>query len=183
MEHNLRDIILKCQKNERKAQADLYREFSGVLYSICLRYADNYDDAQDTFQEGFIKLFEKIHQYQFSGAFEGWAKRLMVNFCLERLRDKTKFLHEELNEETFLDVEDEVDFTDLHQLTYNQIILEVQQLPPRYREVFNLYVFEEIPHQEISKMLNISVGASKSNLSRAREQLKKALEQFKAKAE
>ena len=83
---SLEILIKQCQEQNRKAQEEIYVEFSPVLFSICLRYAENYEDAQDIFQEGFIHIFNKINQFKFEGSFEGWMKRIMVNLNLEKLK-------------------------------------------------------------------------------------------------
>lgn len=173
---SLEYLIKQCQEQNRKAQEEIYLEFSPVLFSICLRYAENYEDAQDIFQEGFIHIFNKITQFKFEGSFEGWMKRIMVNLNLEKLKKKNTLPFEDyenliITEENDDEVEENFD--------YQQLLEAVHNLPPQYRQVFNLYVFEEYSHQEIAEMLTISVGTSKSNLSRARNLLKQKLNLLK----
>lgn len=176
MNEKIHILIKECQANKKNAQAEIYKLFSPQLFSVCLRYSDNYEDAQDTFQEGFITIFNKINQYRFEGSFEGWMRRIMVNTCIEKHRTKNHLYI--VNEETFHKTEDE-DVIDNHEAyedySYEEILSFVQELPDRYRQVFNLYVIEELSHQEIAEMLDISVGTSKSNLSRAREKLKELI--------
>lgn len=175
MDENIHILIKECQANKRAAQGKIYKLFSAQLFSVCLRYSNNYEDAQDTFQEGFITVFNKINQYRFEGSFEGWLRRIMVNTCIEKHRNKTHLYV--VNEELIPDVDDEShpDEEAYEEHSYAEILSFVQQLPERYRQVFNLYVIEEYSHQEIAEMLNISVGTSKSNLSRAREKLKELI--------
>lgn len=169
---SLEYLIKQCQEQNRKAQKEIYAEFSSVLFSICLRYAENYEDAQDVFQEGFILIFNKINQFKFEGSFEGWMKRIMVNLNLEKLKKKNPLPFE--NYENLIATHEDDD--ELEQdFDYQQLLEAVHNLPPQYRQVFNLYVFEEYSHQEIAEMLTISVGTSKSNLSRARNLLKQKL--------
>ncbi|QCX53178.1 RNA polymerase sigma factor [Elizabethkingia sp. JS20170427COW] len=170
-------LIVRCQNNDKEAQAALYQKYSGILFSICLRYSNSYEDAQDVFQEGFLHAFAKIKQYQFKGSFEGWLKRLMVNFCLDKYRKESKYRIEPLDDISSLSEieEEEVPLSSHQNLDYNTLLRAVQNLPPRYRQVFNLYIFEEFSHQEIAESLNISIGTSKSNLSRARDFLKNYL--------
>ncbi|KUY31355.1 RNA polymerase sigma factor [Elizabethkingia ursingii] len=182
MDKELIEIIEQCQKNDRKAQELLYRRYSNVLFSICLRYSGNYENAQDVFQEGFILIFKKITQYSFSGSFEGWIKRVMVNLNLEKHRQKEIWLTEIEENMPLIDEEDN-DPNDLQNVNYQDLIKYVQNLPTQYRQVFNLYVFEEYTHNEIAESLKISPGTSKSNLSRAREILRKELMKIKHKAE
>ncbi|PUB35783.1 RNA polymerase sigma-70 factor (ECF subfamily) [Elizabethkingia sp. YR214] len=182
MDKELIEIIEQCQKNDRKAQELLYRRYSNVLFSICLRYSGNYENAQDVFQEGFILIFKKITQYSFSGSFEGWIKRVMVNLNLEKHRQKEIWLTEIEENMPLIDEEDN-DSNDFQSVNYQDLIKYVQNLPTQYRQVFNLYVFEEYTHNEIAENLKISPGTSKSNLSRAREILRKELMKIKHKAE
>lgn len=173
MDENLKILISQCQDNQRKAQAEIYNRFSAKLFSVCLRYSNNYEDAQDVFQDGFILIFKKINQFRFQGSFEGWMRRIMVNCCIERHRSKNHLYI--LNEDITLDkdVEEfEFDLDDEGEShSYKDLLEFIQKLPSRYQQVFNLYVIEEYSHQEIANMLGISVGTSKSNLSRAREKL------------
>ncbi|ATL44541.1 sigma-70 family RNA polymerase sigma factor [Elizabethkingia sp. HX WHF] len=182
MDKELIEIIERCQENDRKAQELLYRRYSNVLFSICLRYSGNYENAQDVFQEGFILIFKKITQYSFSGSFEGWIKRVMVNLNLEKHRQKEIWLTEIEENMPLIDEEDN-DSDDFQNVNYQDLIKYVQNLPTQYRQVFNLYVFEEYTHNEIAESLKISPGTSKSNLSRAREILRKELMKIKHKAE
>ncbi|AQX08867.1 RNA polymerase sigma factor [Elizabethkingia ursingii] len=182
MDKELIEIIEQCQKNDRKAQELLYRRYSNVLFSICLRYSGNYENAQDVFQEGFILILKKITQYSFSGSFEGWIKRVMVNLNLEKHRQKEIWLTEIEENMPLIDEEDN-DLNDFQNVNYQDLIKYVQNLPTQYRQVFNLYVFEEYTHNEIAESLKISPGTSKSNLSRAREILRKELMKIKHKAE
>lgn len=182
MDKELIEIIERCQENDRKAQELLYRRYSNVLFSICLRYSGNYENAQDVFQEGFILIFKKITQYSFSGSFEGWIKRVMVNLNLEKYRQKEIWLTEIEENMPLIDEEDN-DSDDFQNVNYQDLIKYVQNLPTQYRQVFNLYVFEEYTHNEIAESLKISPGTSKSNLSRAREILRKELMKIKHKAE
>ena len=169
---SLEYLIKQCQEQNRKAQKEIYAEFSSVLFSICLRYAENYEDAQDVFQEGFILIFNTINQFKFEGSFEGWMKRIMVNLNLEKLKKKNPLPFE--NYENLIATHEDDD--ELEQdFDYQQLLEAVHNLPPQYRQVFNLYVFEEYSHQEIAEMLTISVGTSKSNLSRARNLFKQKL--------
>lgn len=172
MEREQIELIQRCQKDDRKAQEALYRRYSDVLFSICLRYCENYQDAQDVFQDGFILAFGKIKQFRFQGSFEGWLKRLMVNHCIDHLRTRSH-PGEILDDFNYgeQDHEDDAVFV----IDYQSLIEMVQQLPVRYREVFNLYIFEEFSHEQISKRLGITVGTSKSNFSRAKQCLRKAI--------
>lgn len=144
-----------------------------MLFGISLKYSRNYQDAEDTLQDSFLIIFDKIKQYNNKGSFEGWLKRIIINTALQKYRKKN---HLQLIKEV-PDTEEvvEVDFEDTH-LDIGFLLKLVQELPDKYRLVFNLYVLDSYSHKEISKMLNISEGTSKSNLSRARKKLKEKLE-------
>jgi RNA polymerase sigma-70 factor (ECF subfamily) len=164
-------LIKQCAKNDRKAQKEIYQLFSGKLFSICLKYSRNKQEAQDNFQDGFVTIFEKIGQFNFKGSFEGWMKRVMVNTVLLKYRNKPvlNIVTEDIPDEVIVDIdEDEVSLDFLLNL--------IQTLPDRYRLVFNLYVLDGYSHKEISEMLLIAEGTSKSNLARARAILKKKIE-------
>lgn len=168
---SLDQIILDCQNNKISAQEQLYRLMSAKLFSVCLKYSRNYEDAQDNLQDGFLLIFSKIGQYQFKGSFEGWAKRVMVNNVLQRYRSEGIFeiVSENMPEEA--DVEIEVE-----DVSMDFLLGLIQQLPDRYRMVFNLYVIDGFSHKEIAEMMNITDGTSKSNLARARMILKEKIE-------
>lgn len=168
---SLDQLIHDCQKKDSKAQEQLYRMYSPKLFGICLKYSRNYAEAQDNLQEGFLLLFDKIKQYSFKGSFEGWIKRLMINYVLQQYRNET-FLNI-VNEEIADDIEVVFDDDDI---TIEYLMLLIQELPNRYKLVFTLFVIDEYSHQEIAEMLGISVGTSKSNLSRAKMTLKQKIE-------
>ena len=144
-----------------------------MLFGISLKYSRNYQDAEDTLQDSFLIIFDKIKQYNNKGSFEGWLKRIVINTALQKYRKKN---HLQLIKEVS-DTEEvvEIDFEDTD-VDIGFLLKLVQELPDKYRLVFNLYVLDSYSHREISKMLNISEGTSKSNLSRARKKIKEKLE-------
>tara|TARA_B110000046_G_scaffold185647_1_gene228283 strand:- start:639 stop:1139 length:501 start_codon:yes stop_codon:yes gene_type:complete len=155
------------------AQSEIYKLYADVLFGLSLKYSRNYQDAEDTLQDSFLIIFDKIKQYSNKGSFEGWLKRIIINTALQKYREKSNL---ELVKE-ISDTEEvvEIDFEDTN-LNIGFLLSLVQELPDKYRLVFNLYVLDSYSHKEISEMLNISEGTSKSNLSRARKKLKKELE-------
>jgi RNA polymerase sigma factor (sigma-70 family) len=170
----LDQLINDCKNNDTKAQEQLYRLFSSKLFAICLKYSRNYAEAEDNLQDGFLIIFDKIHQFNFKGSFEGWVKRIMINNVLQQYRG-VSFL--ELTTENISD-EPEVEIDDSVSLDFLMKI--IQELPDRYRLVFNLYVIDGYAHKDISEMLGITTGTSKSNLSRARMILKEKIESHTA---
>lgn len=170
---SLEELIKGCTRNDTKAQEQLYRLFSSKLFAVCLKYSRNYAEAQDNLQDGFLIIFDKISQFNFKGSFEGWIKRIMINNVLQRYRG-ISFL--ELHNENIPD-EAEVEIDD-EQIPLEFLMQIIQELPDRYRLVFNLYVIDGYAHKEIAEMLGITTGTSKSNLARARMILKEKVERY-----
>lgn len=177
---NLEKIIEACKENNREAQKELYERFGPTLFAVCLRYTRNRMEAEDFLHEGFIKIFEKIGQYQGRGPLEGWMRRLMVNTILESFRKNArwKFTDESelLEAREPLTPEEEEQEGDY---SLQQLHALIEQLPERYRLVFKLYVLEDYTHDEIAHEMGISSGTSKSNLARARQWLRTRLEESK----
>ncbi len=175
LNEELENIIRGCQQQDTKAQKGLYDLFGGKMYGICLRYGGNQNDAKDILQEGFLKVFEKIHQFGFKGSFEGWMRRIFVNTALEKYRGQSKVINiqdgwRDFNDEGYEHISGSITAKELTEL--------VQALSPKYRTVFNLYAIEGYSHKEISEKLGISEGTSKSNLSRARVILQERIRQL-----
>lgn len=180
------ELIAGCVRQDRNCQKALYEQFYGKMLGVCIRYARDREEARDMLHEGFIKVFGSIRSFAGKGSFEGWIRRIMVNTSVDHLRRNK---HEYLIVSTVRAGEqpeqvDEVDEDDmLDVIGKEEIMAAVQQLSPAYRTVFNLYVIEEYAHKEIAEMLNISEGTSKSNLAKARFQLKKNLTKLMHKAD
>lgn len=168
----LEEIIRKCKEGNIQAQGELYKLFSTKLYAVCLKYSRNEDEAQDNLQDAFLTIFDKIKQYRHEGSFEGWVKRITVNTVLQRYRKERVF--EIVDREVAEDPEVEIETADI---SLDYLLRLIQELPDRYRLVFNLYVLDGYSHQEIADMLRINIGTSKSNLARARTILKNKIEQ------
>lgn len=170
----LQELIEKCKQQSSKAQEALYKQYSGVLFGICLKYSPNRAEAEDNLQDAFITIFKRIEQYQGKGSFEGWIKRITVNTVLQKYRKKKVF--DISNEQQIEDAEVEVK---QNNIPLDFLLRIIQELPDRYRLVFNLYVLDGYSHKEIAEMLGISDGTSKSNLARSRMILKKKVEAYK----
>ncbi|MFV0571629.1 MAG: RNA polymerase sigma factor [Xanthomarina gelatinilytica] len=170
----LKQLIQKCSKKDTKAQAELYQLFSGKLFSVCLKYCKNYAEAEDNLQDAFVTIFNKISQYKHKGSFEGWLKRITINTALQRYRNQGVF--EIIDDTNIEDVEVTVEDDDV---TLEFLLQIIQELPDRYRLVFNLYVLDGYSHKNIADMLDITIGTSKSNLARARKILKDKIEDYK----
>lgn len=166
------ELIAKCRKGNSSAQASLYEKYSGKMFSICLRYIKEQNEAEDTMIQGFMKVFNKIDQFKEEGSFEGWIRRIMVNESLTYLRR---------NKNMYLEVDIEhadrtPDYNSLDaSLEVEDLMNMVRELPMGYRTVFNLYAIEGYSHKEIADSLDITVNTSKSQLSRARKMLQNML--------
>lgn len=174
---SLEELIDNCKQGNRKAQEQLYRKYSGVLFGICLKYSRNKTEAEDSLHDSFMTIFDKIHQFGSKGSFEGWMKRITVNTVLQKYRkkDHLNVVSENMEEEVV--VESSHADINLHTL-----LSYIQELPNKYRITFNMYVMDGYTHKEIGEQLGTSTGTSKSNLARARMLLKQKIEANKDKA-
>ncbi|ALM08400.1 RNA polymerase sigma-70 factor [Sediminicola sp. YIK13] len=168
---SLKELVHNCKKGNRIAQEQLYKQYAGKLFGVCLKYSRNKTEAEDNLHDSFITIFQKIDQYKFKGSFEGWLKRITVNTVLQKYRKEeylsviTDNTEEEVTIETgYVEVELPV------------LLKYIQELPNKYRLTFNLYVLDGFSHKEIAALLGTSVGTSKSNLARARMILKEKIE-------
>ena len=163
----IKKIIKGCLAGDRRDQELLYRRHAGKLFAVCLQYSGNNEEARDILQEGFIKIFENLVHYRHEGSFEGWMRRITVNTALEKFRNKHN-LYRVDDIDLIPEQDAEPENHDYAGLEAKDLLGIIRELPPKYRMVFNLYAIEGYSHKEISKMVNISEGTSKSNLSRAR---------------
>ncbi|MFH0936184.1 MAG: RNA polymerase sigma factor [Candidatus Woesearchaeota archaeon] len=184
-------IIEGCKKCNKKAQKNLYNKYALPLLYICLRYTHSRSEAEDILQEGFIKIFSNIRQYSEKGSFEGWLKRIMINTAITNYKqNKKEHCHkniDEINEthiinnENYEDNEIDIDATNIKTTISNanflkdDILIIINQLPDRYRIVFNLFVMENYSYKEIADILKINTNTLKSQLLRARKIIQKKL--------
>jgi RNA polymerase sigma factor (sigma-70 family) len=171
---SLKQLIENCKIEDTQAQSELYKLFSSKLFSICLKYSRNYVEAEDNLQDAFLTIFKKIEQFKHKGSFEGWLKRITVNTVLQRYRNEKVFdiINEDIVEDAEIEIDDE-------SISLDYLLQIIQELPDRYRLVFNLYVLDGYSHNDIANMLDINIGTSKSNLARARQILMKTIENYK----
>lgn len=170
---NLEHLINACMAGERHAQNRLYTLFSPRLFMVCQRYTSDRAEAEDILQEGFIRIFTYLGQFKHQGSFEGWMRRIMVNCALQRYQQRSAAHLVVHMEDAQIPGSENNDAPS--SLGQKELLKLVQQLPPAYRMVFNLYVFEGYKHREIAEILGISEGTSKSNLSDARSLLQKQI--------
>lgn len=167
---NDHELVTLAASNNRKAQQILYEKFSPKMLSICRRYFSDIHEAEDAMIKAFLKVFMNLSTYENTGSFEGWIKRIVVNECIDQLR-KTKIATSDFPE--YFVEESYEDIDNIYSVA--QIQHYIDRLPTGCKMVFNLYVIEGYKHQEISEMLHISIGTSKSQLSYARNQLAQVL--------
>ncbi|GGW38580.1 RNA polymerase sigma factor [Arenibacter certesii] len=169
------ELINNCKNGSRQAQEQLYRDYSRILFGICLKYSRNKTEAEDSLHDSFMTIYSKIDQFKHQGSFEGWMKRITINTVLQKYRkqESLSLVSDNIQEEAI----EEAEYVDVDL----QVLLRyIQELPDKYRLTFNLYVLDGYSHKEISEMLGTSEGTSKSNLARARKILKEKIEANKA---
>ncbi len=170
----LKKIIKECAAGNTKAQGALFKKYAKVLYAVCLRYTKDQTAAEDVLHEGFIKIFMNISSYKGKGSFEGWMRRIMINTALERYRKNFQMYPVSEVSENDIGIKANTIVSDI---SAKDLLELIKQLPDAYKLVFNLYAIDGYSHKEISEKLNISIGTSKSNLSRARKILQTKVKQ------
>ena len=173
--------IERCLAGDSRSQQRLFETFYSKMLGVCMRYASDSDQAKDILQEGFIKAFKSLDNFDHKGSLEGWIRRIMVNTAIDRIRKEKRSLVLSRSEE-MLDQAIELSDDGLGEmeeegleLNMTHVVEAMHQLSPAYQTVFNLYVMEDMTHKEIADRLGISEGTSKSNLSKAKMNLKKIL--------
>jgi RNA polymerase sigma-70 factor (ECF subfamily) len=166
-------IIAGCLHNDPTAQRELYNRYSPKMLSVCYRFAQNREDAEDMLQEGFIKVFTQMHTFQNKGAFEGWIRRIIVHTCINFLKKYKKFNESmDLAYATNLQSKDE---TVPSMMQGKQVVECIRILPLGYKSVLNLYAIEGFSHREIGLMLDIEESTSRSQYTRAKAMLENLL--------
>ncbi|GAB3176928.1 RNA polymerase sigma factor [Telluribacter humicola] len=165
----LLELLDGCLHGNRRSQELLYRQFYGYAMGICLRYTHNREEAREVLNDGFLKVFTKLEKFDSERSFKAWLSRIMINTALDNYRREAR--QQTLHDDVQL-AEVSIDETAISQLAHEELIGMIQQLPPAYRMTFSMAVIDGYTHEEIADKLGITVGGSKSNLSRAREKLK-----------
>ncbi|MBS1667273.1 MAG: sigma-70 family RNA polymerase sigma factor [Bacteroidetes bacterium] len=169
-----------CRENNRGSQKELYQLLRDYAMKICYRYQNHAEEAEEIMNEGFVKLFKNIGQFDegrhanIEVALKGWFKRILINTCIDHYRKNASTATHKILTKESENIPSHAE-NGLDKLSYKEIIESIRLLSPAYRTVFNLFVIEGLSHEEIAAELGISVGASKSNLSKARENLRKIL--------
>lgn len=166
------ELVRQCKRQDRRAQKLLYEQQAPLMLTVCRRYINDLDMAEEMMLSGFVKVFGKIDQFKSEGSFQGWIRRIMVTTCLEWIRN-----NRQLYKEVDLDeINPAVDYSTADKnLEAEDLLQMIQELPQGYQTIFNLYAIEGYSHKEIAEQLDISVNTSKSQLSRARVFLQKKL--------
>lgn len=169
-------LIEGCKRNKKDCRKLLYDSYSSVLYTICLRYTGDKDQALDLMHDSFIKVFDRIGSFKNEGSFEGWIKRIAVNTSISWLKKRyiIPLVERELESEVeILDVDDPYE-----NVTEEKIVEFIMELPVGYRTVFNMYAVEDYSHKDIAKALNISIGTSLSQYAKAKKILAKKINDY-----
>ncbi|AKQ45512.1 RNA polymerase sigma-70 factor [Rufibacter radiotolerans] len=166
------ELVTALQKGDAKAQRLLYERFAGPMMGVCLRYLKSEMDAEEVLINGFMKVFQHVSRFEQKGSFEGWVRRIMVNEALQYLRKKEP-LHLAIEKEHIHLASEDASADS--EMTAEEMMALLQELPAGYRAVFNLYAIEGYSHKEIADLLDISEGTSKSQLSKARAMLQRML--------
>lgn len=166
-------MLKGCIRNQAVAQQELYYRYSPKMLSVCYRYAKNREDAEDMLQEGFIKIFAQLAQFQNRGALEGWIRKIIVHTCINNLKKNKKFTESvDLIHATGIHIrEDSVPSI----VQAKQVVECIRLLPIGYRTVLNLYAVEGYSHKEIAEMLDIEESTSRSQYTRAKAMLEDIL--------
>ena len=177
-----RHLLQQIARNNRIAMKEFYDIYSGYLTAVCARYVSNKEDVKDVLQESFIKIFKAVEKFEYKGvgSLKAWTARIVVNEALKHIRENQKLKVTNLPGWDLPDVEDnqEPDFEDI---PTSDILEMIRALPPGYRTVFNLYVFEEKSHKEIASILGIAENSSASQLHRAKGLLVKEINLYRLK--
>ena len=162
-------IILGCRKRDRGSQNALYRLFYPYGMSICIRYVDSEAEAVSVLNDGFFKVFKNIKKFDIAQPFKPWFRKIVVNTAINHIKTQKKYKMEvSINEAHNIAGKEDI----LSRINYKELMAMVQSLSTAYRTVFNMYVIDGFKHEEIAKKLGISVSTSKSNLTRARANLR-----------
>ncbi len=168
------DLLQACQRNDRKAQSAFYNLYKCKMLGVCRRYARSVSEAEDILQDAFIKVFTKIHSVHKNESIGGWVRNIVINTAIDHYR-KHIIQSNQVGYDDALGVSDEFQISAISHLSLDEILNVIQQLPDGYRMIINLYLIDGFSHSEIAKILNISEGTSKSQLSRAKGILKNKL--------
>ncbi len=171
----LDEIIEGCYENSRKHQEALYNLYAAKMLGVCLTYTKDRDLAQDILHDGFFKVFKKFHQYDASWSLQGWIRRVIVNTAIDHFRKSNRISPMDFQEAVYL-VGSYNNAAEISKTS--DLSMLINMLPTGARTIFNLYTIEGYKHNEIAKMLSISEGTSKSQLSKAKSVLRELVNKY-----
>lgn len=166
-------LVKECVSGNTIAQKKFYDLFAKKMMGVCLRYTNNLEEAQDVLQDGFIKIFGKLHDFESKGSLEGWVRRIMVNTALDHYRKNKK--HQNDVDVDVVGYKLEKDDYIVEAITAEDLLKIIQAIPEGYRVVFNLFAIEGYSHKEIAERLGVTESTSKSQYSRAKSLLRRLL--------
>ena len=175
---DLQALIHACMSHDRKAQRLLYERYSPIIYGIIKRYEYNEELAVEILNDSFLKIFMKLSQYSFQGAFEGWMRKIAINTITDHIRKNIK--DKEVIKTDGKDHEGYVNGNIVEGMSYKELLKVVHTLPDMQKAVFNMYVFENLMHKEISDALNINENNCRWYLNDARKRLKEKINVLKS---
>ena len=171
------EILKGCIKKDPRAQKLLYEKYSRGLMGVCMRFTGNRDEAEDVLQEGFVKIFLNIGNYQAKSSLIAWMRRILINTAITMYHKNLKHRHhydvDDFREKTVADTA-----WDGAEYTHEELFNIIKELPAGYRMVFNLYAIEGYKHKEIAEKMNIDINTSKSQYSRAKRHIQGMLEEL-----
>ncbi len=175
------ELATACMQGKREAQKLLFERYAGKMLSVCKRYFDSVEQAEDALQEGFVKVFEKLHQWNGSGPLGGWIRTIMINTSLTHIRSEKKWSDTvEINDAIEVDSDA---LNALEKMQADDLLLLIEKMPAGYRTVFNLFAIEGYGHKEIAELMGISENTSKTQFLKSKEWLKKSLLELERKFE
>lgn len=161
----------QCKKGDPKSQKQLYDMYAPLFMSMAMRYMKNFPEAEDVMVMGFFKIFDNINKFKGEGSFEGWMKRILVNEALMQIRKQSNlYMTIELSE-----VDQADDSSVIDDMAYEDLLELLDELPPGYRTIFNMFVIEGYKHREIADLLDISINTSKSQLILAKKRMRELI--------
>lgn len=169
------DVVEQCKANDRKAQMQLYKQYSEGMFCVAMRYVKNSYDAEDVVQESFIKAFQRLHQFKGEVTFGAWLKRIVINKSIDFLKAKKNRMVE--LEENHLQLTEDDDWSIEDGVTIDEVKYAIEQLPQKYRYVVLMFLIEGYDHREIAQVLKLSETASRTRLLRGKSYLKELIKE------
>ncbi|MBS1771396.1 MAG: sigma-70 family RNA polymerase sigma factor [Bacteroidetes bacterium] len=170
-------LVKDCIAGKRAAQHEFYNHYAPFVYGVIRRYLFNANAAEEVLNDTFFRVFTKMDQYGFKGSLEGWMRRIAINLVTDHLRGHIKFENEVYTDSDAISAY--VDENQVSKLSYKELLAYVHELPDTHRLVFNLYVFEDLPHKEIAQLIGITENNSRWHLNDARRRLKEKINNVK----